>query len=282
MGQSSSTMDTNSTQASTPAFKTEFAVDMTCQSCVDDITNVLKEIPGIKSYDIDLKEQRVLVEGTAAPSKISRALKQSGRSVIVRGQGVANGAHSGAAVCIFDCFNENPMQLPEISKQGLARFVQIDNDTCLIDVTVQGLAPGKHGIHIHELGDISRGCDSCGDHYNPTDVDHGDQDSGHVGDLGNIEVEENGWGDLVLESKRVKVWDIIGRSMVITAGEDDLGKGSSSKSKWDGASGAGVLCGIVARSAGAFENVKKVCACSGATLWEEARVNERDMRTEVN
>jgi copper chaperone for superoxide dismutase len=223
-----------------------------------------------------------LISSPAAPSKISRALKQSGRSVIIRGQGVANGAHAGAAVCIFDCYNENPMQLPEISKQGLARFVQIDNDTCLIDVTVQGLTPGKHGIHIHELGDISQGCDSCGDHYNPTNVDHGDQDNGHIGDLGNIEIEENGWGDLVLESKRVKVWDIIGRSMVITSGKDDLGKGSSSKSKWDGASGAGVLCGIVARSAGAFENVKKVCACSGATLWEEARVNERDLRTEVH
>lgn len=217
----------------------------------------------------------------AAPSKISRALKESGRSVIIRGQGVSNGSHAGAAVCIFDCFNDNPLQLPEISKQGLARFVQIDNDTCLIDVTVQGLTPGKHGIHIHELGDISQGCDSCGDHYNPTDVDHGDHEIGHVGDLGNIEVEENGWGDLVLESKRVKVWDIIGRSMVITAGEDDLGKGQSSKSKWDGASGAGILCGIVARSAGAFENVKKVCACSGATLWEEARINERDQRPQV-
>ncbi|GAB5590906.1 copper chaperone [Umbelopsis nana] len=269
-------MDTNTTQTPTAAFKTEFAVDMSCQSCVDDISNVLKKIPDIKSFDVDLKEQRVVVEGSAAPSKISRALKQSGRSVIIRGQGVANGTHAGAAVCIFDCFNDNPLQLPEVSKQGLARFVQIDNDTCLIDVTVQGLTPGKHGIHIHELGDISQGCDSCGDHYNPTGVDHSDHETGHIGDLGNIEVEGNGWGDLVLESKRVKVWDIIGRSMVITAGEDDLGKGQSSKSKWDGASGAGVLCGIVARSAGAFENVKKVCACSGATLWEEARINERD------
>ncbi|CAM0134847.1 unnamed protein product [Umbelopsis sp. WA50703] len=271
-------MDNNTTNQAGPGFKTEFAVDMTCESCVDDVTKVLKQIPDVKNFDINLKEQRVVVEGTAAPSKIARALKESGRSTIVRGQGVANGTHSGAAVCIFDCFNDNPSVLPEVSKQGLARFVQIDNDTCLIDVTVQGLKPGKHGIHIHELGDISNGCDSCGDHYNPTDVDHGDSETGHVGDLGNIEVEDNGWGDLVLESKRVKVWDIIGRSMVITAGEDDLGKGQSTKSKWDGASGAGVLCGIVARSAGAFENVKKVCACSGATLWEEARVNDRDQR----
>jgi len=28
-------------------------------------------------------------------------------------------------------------------------------------------------------------------------------------------------------------------------------------------------CGIIARSAGILENVKKVCFCSGRTLWEE-------------
>lgn len=162
--------------------------------------------------------------------------------------------------------------------QGLARFVQIDNETCLIDLTVQGLRPGKHGVHIHELGDISRGWMSTGDHFNPTDVDHGDPDDGHVGDLGNVEVDENGWGDLVLESNRVKVWDIIGRSMVITENQDDLGRGGNKGSKWDGNSGPGVLCGIIARSAGAFENMKKVCACSGKTLWEEARIQQQDKK----
>lgn len=30
-----------------------------------------------------------------------------------------------------------------------------------------------------------------------------------------------------------------------------------------------VACGIIARSAGLFENPKKVCTCSGVTLWEE-------------
>ena len=28
-------------------------------------------------------------------------------------------------------------------------------------------------------------------------------------------------------------------------------------------------CGIIARSAGLFENTKKICACDGVSLWDE-------------
>ena len=30
-----------------------------------------------------------------------------------------------------------------------------------------------------------------------------------------------------------------------------------------------IACGIIARSAGLFQNTKTVCACTGKTLWEE-------------
>ncbi|KAI9318993.1 copper chaperone for superoxide dismutase [Dichotomocladium elegans] len=257
--------------------KTEFAVEMTCQSCVEDIDKVLKQFPGVKRYDINLEEQRVVVEGSVAPSIITRALKGTGRTVVIRGQGTSDGqGHSGAAVCIFDTFGNDPSTKMPKETHGLARFVQVDEETCLIDLTVAGLTPGNHGVHIHELGDISGGWQSCGDHFNPTHVDHGDAQTGHVGDLGNVWVDENGWGDLVIESSRVKVWDIIGRSMVISAKEDDLGRSSGNEqSKWDGNSGPGILCGIIARSAGTFENMKKVCACNGKTIWEEARFQEK-------
>lgn len=67
----------------------------------------------------------------------------------------------------------------------------------------------------------------------------------------------------------VKVWDIIGRSIVITESEDDLGTGATEISKVDGDSGERLACGIIARSAGLFENTKKICACDGLTLWDE-------------
>ncbi|KAI1321484.1 hypothetical protein EDD11_005175 [Mortierella claussenii] len=291
--------DAASAPAPAPA-STEFAVEMTCESCVKDVTNVLEGAEGIKKFDIDLKEQRVVVEGSAPPSVVSRLLKDTGKTVIVRGSGIAQGAHSGAAVCILDINHDNHLKtvLPNSNKPyGLVRFLQVNEETCVVDVTVQGLKPGRHGIHIHELGDTSGGPLTTGGHYNPTGVDHGDEETGHVGDLGNVEVNEKGWGDLVLESRRIKVWDIIGRSMVVTEKEDDLGKlgkvtpGTTTPttttgtkttgpvteelrrlSKEDGNSGKGVICGIIARSAGMFENAKKICDCSGTTLWEEARL----------
>lgn len=41
---------------------------------------------------------------------------------------------------------------------GLIRLTQIDENSCVVDGTIDGLAPGKHGLHVHECGDISNGC----------------------------------------------------------------------------------------------------------------------------
>src|SRR5689334_18131365 len=49
-----------------------------------------------------------------------------------------------------------------------------------------GLAPGKHGLHIHE----GRSCKSRGGHFTPVNAAHGAPDSAehqhHLGDLGNV------------------------------------------------------------------------------------------------
>lgn len=55
------------------------------------------------------------------------------------------------------------------------------------------------------------------------------------------------------------VGDIIGRGMLV-APDSEEGKGE----------GEGVVVGVVARSAGVWENERKVvCSCSGMTVWEE-------------
>lgn len=53
--------------------------------------------------------------------------------------------------------------------------------------------------------------------------------------------------------------------MGVTRDPDDLGV----TGKADGTSGPVLSCGIIARSAGLFENSKQICACDGVTLWEE-------------
>ena len=70
---------------------------------------------------------------------------------------------------------------------GTIMFMQRGDSPTLVKGSVSGLKPGKHGFHIHEYGDLSKGCESAGAHYNPDDVDHRDLEQGHVGDLENIE-----------------------------------------------------------------------------------------------
>ena len=39
--------------------------------------------------------------------------------------------------------------------------------SCVVEGTIDGLSPGEHGLAVHEAGDVSQGCVTLGDHYNP-------------------------------------------------------------------------------------------------------------------
>lgn len=70
---------------------------MECQDCVDSVSKVLSEIPGINEYKVSLEKQSVLVDGTVAPSKITNALRQTGRAAILRGSGESADGLSSAS-----------------------------------------------------------------------------------------------------------------------------------------------------------------------------------------
>ncbi|KAJ2547300.1 copper chaperone, partial [Coemansia sp. RSA 1933] len=226
--------------------KVQLAVDMTCQSCVDDVTRVLDGVKGVDKIDVSLSDKQVVVEGSAGPLTILNAIKSSGRAAVVRGTGSGAEGNIGAAVCIFE--EGRALATGAGSTRGLARFVQVDESTCFVDITVSGIADGKHAVAIHECGDLSSVPESCGAHWNPDNVSHGDAQGseGHRGDIGNLVVKD-GWGDMAFETSRFRVWEIIGRSMVVADGADDLGKGSAASSKTDGACGPGILAGVIAR-----------------------------------
>lgn len=42
---------------------------------------------------------------------------------------------------------------------GVVRFIQVSPDECIVDGVIDGLPPGKHGIHVYECGDLSNGCE---------------------------------------------------------------------------------------------------------------------------
>ena len=121
------------------------------------------------------------------------------------------------------------------SFQGVVRFTQANQKSCIIDGTIDGLSPGEHALAIHECGDLSGGCDTVGGHYNPRNTRHGSpvdtEEARHVGDLGNVIADEKGRAEFQFDDNLVKVNDIIGRSIVISSGFDDLGRGTSEMSK---------------------------------------------------
>ncbi len=169
---------------------------------------------------------------------------------------------------------------------------QVSMETVLIDGTIDGLAPGLHGFHVHEFGDFTGGCLSTGGHYNPTSSRHGGPDDAerHAGDLGNILAGADGRAQFLFcdsvvkvvprfleeEKKRkrksgtkaaAQVWEVIGRALVVHSDADDLGRGGHELSGVTGNAGARVACGLLARSAGVRQNTKQVCACDGITIW---------------
>ncbi|XP_067013336.1 copper chaperone for superoxide dismutase [Anabrus simplex] len=252
------------------ASKIEFAVQMTCESCANSVKSSLAGVPGVNNVTVSLPEETVIVETTLPSSEIQKLIESSGRRAILKGYGdSAKAGHQGAAVAMLGGLTGSALG----DVKGVVRFVQVDEDTCVVDGTLDGLSPGPHGLHVHECGDLSQGCDSIGEHFNPYKTQHGspkdEPQMRHAGDLGNITADENGRATFRLTDRVLKVWDLIGRSVAVTEKEDDLGRGNSPESTVNGNSGTRLACGIIARSAGMFENSKKICACDGVSLWDE-------------
>lgn len=161
-----------------------------------------------------------------------------------------------------ECFCENITNIQEAEQEvvavcnlehsdtvtGTIMFMQRGDSPTLVKGTVSGLEPGLHGFHVHEYGDLSKGCESAGAHYNPDGVDHGDLQQGHVGDLGNIEAGDNGVAEFSIAAKRVDLIgdrSIVGRALVVHADEDDLGQGGDEESLKTGNAGDRLACGVI-------------------------------------
>ncbi len=115
---------------------------------------------------------------------------------------------------------------------GTARFTRIEGDWIHVRIDVAGVAPGLHAVHLHEHGDCTApDGSSAGGHWNPTKKKHGKwmQADGefHLGDLGNIEVGEDGKGGLEMTTTLLGMGcgcekDILGRSIIVHEKPDDF------------------------------------------------------------
>ncbi|NP_001191510.1 superoxide dismutase [Aplysia californica] len=123
-------------------------------------------------------------------------------------------------------------------------------DSTIVTGEVKGLAPGKHGFHIHQFGDYTNGCMSAGGHFNPLGATHGGPDDAvrHAGDLGNIIAGDDGVAKVEIKDPQVPLIgenSIVGRSLVVHEKEDDLGKGGNEESLKTGNAGPRVACGVI-------------------------------------
>jgi len=123
---------------------------------------------------------------------------------------------------------------------------------------LSGFAPGAvHAVHVHEFGDLRDGCDSLGGHFNPTGDAHGSiwvpEHGRHAGDLIN-NLRANHKGEVVFEYEDPMLsidgpHGVIGRSVVIHQGVDDLGLGGYSDSKTTGHAGGRMACAVIGLAA---------------------------------
>ena len=110
---------------------------------------------------------------------------------------------------------------------GLVTFTVTDNGVEVV-ADVEGLTEGKHGFHVHQYGDISSlDGKSAGGHFNPDGKNHGGPSDKvrHVGDLGNLVANSEGKAHYVWTDKEISLegpHSIIGRAIIVHAGEDDL------------------------------------------------------------
>ncbi|KAI0697901.1 superoxide dismutase [Cytidiella melzeri] len=138
---------------------------------------------------------------------------------------------------------------------GASGVVVFEQSTPLGAVTITGDLKGLdssalRGFHVHVSGDLSGGCASAGSHFNPFNENHGaPQDSHrHVGDLGNIQSDAKGNSKFTIQDKLITLngpLSIIGRSVVLHAGTDDLGLGGNEESLKTGNAGGRAACGVI-------------------------------------
>lgn len=216
---------------------------MHCQECANHVSSTLTNISGVDKVECDLKSQQVSVWGTSAPSSIVNAIQSIGKDAILRGAG----SPDSAAVCILESFTDEIAPV-----KGLARIVTVSPHQTLFDITLNGLSKGSYFVSIRNSGDLSDGPLSTGSEMLSLGSILVDQ---KLNNKDTLIAQKSGYFGNAFVSRNITVSDLIGRGITVSLGSENVSKDS--------------LVGIIARSAGVWENTKTVCSCSGKTLWQE-------------
>ncbi len=231
----------------TQPITTEFAVQMKCPNCSNQVKKALSSF-SLNKLDISIPQQTVVIESLYSPSKLLSHIRSTGLVSTLRGISspftVLNSPYTlpTSAVCIFESFHNAQQGWAQDVNKGLARLVQLSESIVLIDLVVEGLQPlTDYSFEIRECGDLSQGAESTGDCWKS---------------IAMLTSNTQGQAEWISEIDKVALWECIGRSLVLKP----VNENSETNS----------IAGIIARSSHIFQNSKKICSCSGKTLWEEA------------
>lgn len=145
---------------------------------------------------------------------------------------------------------------PDGDAMGEIKFLQTGGGVLVI-AEVNGLAPGGHAFIIHEVGACTPDFAAAGDHFDPTDADHGfihgawqgdDSGGGHGGDLPNIYAASDGSaradfftvGVTLDTGPRHSLFDDDGSAIIVHERADTYGEGEAD-------TGERVACGVIRR-----------------------------------
>jgi Cu-Zn family superoxide dismutase len=136
---------------------------------------------------------------------------------------------------------------PDSKISGEVTFTE-ENGGLTVNAQVANVPPGKHGFHIHEKGSCDDTGKAAGGHFNPDKVSHGflpkdGRAHAHAGDMGNIEVGQDGVGTLKMflpgETLKDGPYAVSGKAIILHEKEDDF------TTQPTGNAGGRIGCGVI-------------------------------------